>query len=123
MAKQKFTHFVPRDKPKKRRGVHKKTLNKSEKRQKKLTRYKGQGRQMKWMLVVYICSAMESECRTPPEYPKIKDNYYECVQHGLGEAYELLFGDSIFTREMIINSQLYPQYRCTPVKDEGKIEA
>jgi len=78
---------------------------------------------MKWMLVVYICSAMESECRTPPEYPKIKDNYYECVQHGLGEAYELLFGDSIFTREMIINSQLYPQYRCTPVKDEGKIEA
>ena len=123
MAKQKFTHFVPRDKPKKRRGVHKKTLNKSEKRQKKLTRYKGQGRQMKWMLVVYICSAMEGECRTPPEYPKIKDNYYECVQHGLGEAYELLFGDSIFTREMLINSQLYPQYKCTPVKDEGKIEA
>ena len=123
MAKQKFTHFVPRDKPKKRRGVHKKTLNKSEKRQKKLTRYKGQGRQMKWMLVVYICSALESECRTPPEYPKIKDNYYECVQHGLGEAYELLFGDSIFTREMIINSQLYPQYRCTPVEDKGKIEA
>ena len=123
MAKQKFTHFIPRDKPKKRRGVHKKTLNKSEKRQKKLTRYKGQGRQMKWMLVVYICSALEGECRTPPEYPKIKDNYYECVQHGLGEAYELLFGDSIFTREMIINSQLYPQYRCTPVEDKGKIEA
>ena len=123
MAKQKFTHFVPRDKPKKRRGIHKKTLNKSEKRQKKLTRYKGQGRQMKWMLVVYICSAIEGECRTPPEYPKIKDNYYECVQHGLGEAYELLFGDSIFTREMIINSQLYPQYRCTPVEDKGKIEA
>ena len=123
MAKQKFTHFVPRDKPKKRRGIHKKSLNKSEKRQKKLTRYKGQGRQMKFLLVVYICSAIEGECRTPPEYPKIKDNYYECVQHGLGEAYDLLFGDSIFTKEMIINSQLYPQYRCTPVKDEGKIEA
>ena len=81
------------------------------------------GNNMKWMLVVYICSAIEGECRTPPEYPKIKDNYYECVQHGLGEAYDLLFGDSIFTKEMIINSQLYPQYRCTPVKDEGKIEA
>ena len=36
MAKQKFTHFVPRDKPKKRRRIHKKTLNKSEKRQKNL---------------------------------------------------------------------------------------
>ena len=44
MAKQKFVHFVPRDKPKKRPGVHKKTLNKSENRNKKLTRYKGGGR-------------------------------------------------------------------------------
>ena len=44
MAKIKFTHFVPRDKPKKRGArQHKKSLNKNEKRQKKLTRYKGQG--------------------------------------------------------------------------------
>ena len=44
VAKQKFTHFKPRDKPKKRGPrQHKKSLNKSEKRQKKLTRYKGQG--------------------------------------------------------------------------------
>ena len=28
MAKQKFTHFVPREKPKKRKGVHTKSLNK-----------------------------------------------------------------------------------------------
>jgi|TARA_R110000824_G_scaffold139997_1_gene305507 hypothetical protein len=44
MAKIKFTHFTPRDQHKKRPGVHKKSLNKSEKLQKKLTRYKGQGR-------------------------------------------------------------------------------
>ena len=31
MARQKFTHFVPRDKPKKRPGRHKKSLNKSKK--------------------------------------------------------------------------------------------
>jgi len=44
MAKQKFTHFIPRDKPKKRGPrQHKKNLNKGEKRQKKQTRYKGQG--------------------------------------------------------------------------------
>ena len=43
MAKQKFVHFVPRDKPPKL-GKHKKNLNKSEKRQMKITRYKGQGR-------------------------------------------------------------------------------
>tara|TARA_R100001510_G_C7568954_1_gene146107 strand:- start:143 stop:277 length:135 start_codon:yes stop_codon:yes gene_type:complete len=44
VARQKFVHFVPRPKPKKRPGKHKKSLNKNEKRQKKLTRYKGQGR-------------------------------------------------------------------------------
>ena len=43
MARQKFVHFVPRDKPPKL-GKHKKSLKKSEKRQMKLTRYKGQGR-------------------------------------------------------------------------------
>ena len=43
MARQKFVHFVPRDKPPKL-GKHKKSLSKAEKRQKKLTRYKGQGR-------------------------------------------------------------------------------
>ena len=41
---KKFTSFTPRDKPPKRRGVHKKSLSKGEKLQKKLKRYKGQGR-------------------------------------------------------------------------------
>ena len=44
MAKQKFTHFVPREKPRKRPGRHKKSLNKNEKRQKRTRRYKGQGK-------------------------------------------------------------------------------
>ena len=43
MAKQKFVSFTPRDKPPKL-GKHKKNLNKSEKRNMKLTRYKGGGR-------------------------------------------------------------------------------
>ena len=45
MAKQKFTHFIPRDKPAKRgAGKHKKRKNKDEKRRSKKQRYKGQGR-------------------------------------------------------------------------------
>ena len=44
VAKQSFKHFTPRDKPKKRGPrQHKKNKNKHEKRQKKQTRYKGQG--------------------------------------------------------------------------------
>jgi len=44
MAKQKFVHFVPRDKPPKRPGVHKKRKSKSEKLHHKKTKYRGQGR-------------------------------------------------------------------------------
>jgi len=44
MAKQSFKFFTPRDKPKKRGPrQHKKSLNKSEKRQKRTKRYKGGG--------------------------------------------------------------------------------
>jgi hypothetical protein len=42
MAKQKFVHFVPREKPKKRIRTHKKKLNKNEKRDHK--KYNRQGR-------------------------------------------------------------------------------
>ncbi len=44
MARQSFKFFTPRDKPKKRGPrQHKKSLNKSEKRQKRTKRYKGGG--------------------------------------------------------------------------------
>ena len=41
---RKFKDFIVRDQPKKRPGVHKKSQNKSEKKQQKQSRYKGQGR-------------------------------------------------------------------------------
>tara|TARA_R110001592_G_scaffold177186_4_gene417485 strand:+ start:1392 stop:1526 length:135 start_codon:yes stop_codon:yes gene_type:complete len=44
VARQKFVSFTPRPKPKKRPRKHKKSLNKSEKRMLKKSRYKGQGR-------------------------------------------------------------------------------
>ena len=54
MARQSFKFFTPRDKPKKRGArKHKKSQNKSEKRQKKQTRYKGQGWQISFD-ILYI---------------------------------------------------------------------
>ena len=44
MAKQNFSLYTPRDKPKKRPGKHKKSLNKAEKRNNKNKKYQGQGR-------------------------------------------------------------------------------
>jgi len=45
MAKQNFSHFIPRDRPTKRGpGQHKKSQSKHERRQKSQKRYLGQGR-------------------------------------------------------------------------------
>ena len=44
MAKQNFSLYTPRDKPKKRPRRHKKSLSKSEKLQNRNKKYQGQGR-------------------------------------------------------------------------------
>ena len=44
MAKQNFSLYTPRDKPKKRPGKHKKSLSKSERLQNRNKQYQGQGR-------------------------------------------------------------------------------
>jgi len=51
MAKQKFDTFILRDKPPKRKGIHKKSLSKGEKLNKNSTNYKGQGR---WNISHYL---------------------------------------------------------------------
>ena len=43
MAKQNFSYYVKREQHRKRPGIHKKSQNKAEKRQKSQKRYKGQG--------------------------------------------------------------------------------
>jgi len=56
MARQKFVHFVPRPKPRKRPGRHSKNLNKSKKRS-----YKKYNRQGRWQtshnLIYYPCNS------------------------------------------------------------------
>ena len=47
MARQKFIHFVPRPKPRKRPGRHAKNLNKSKKRS-----YKKYNRQGRWQILL-----------------------------------------------------------------------
>jgi hypothetical protein len=54
VAKQKFTHFVPRDKPAKRPRKHKKSLSKSEKNNNKIKNIKAKVGVDKHHLVSYI---------------------------------------------------------------------
>ena len=77
---------------------------------------------MKFLLTVFICSAMSGECYTNPDYPKIFSDHHDCVRAGLTESYEIIYAEGNFTKEKINKNQLYPKFTCTPHKDEGKIE-
>ena len=39
---------------------------------------------MKFLLVVYVCINTTGDCRHPPEYPSVKNSYYECIHDALG---------------------------------------
>jgi hypothetical protein len=69
---------------------------------------------MKFLLIVYICSAISGECFTTPQYPKILDDHYDCVRAGLSDSYEIIYAEKNFTKDQINNSQLYPKFTCTP---------
>ena len=70
MAKQNFSLYTPRDKPKKRPGKHKKSLSKSEKRNNKHKKYIGQGGWQLSLIILY--SLLESE-----EYEKSNNNIWQ----------------------------------------------
>jgi len=70
---------------------------------------------MKYLLIIAICSTLDSTCITPMEepyiYPKIYDTHAECVKYGLGESFDILYGWNI-KEEMINEYGLYPKFTC-----------
>ena len=77
---------------------------------------------MKFILTIFICSAVSSDCYINPQYPKTFDSHYECMRAGLAESYEILIADGTFTEEHIEKFKLYPKFVCAPVKPQPKIE-
>jgi hypothetical protein len=71
---------------------------------------------MKFLLTIYLCSIVTGDCVRPilEEYniTQYYDSHYECVQKGLGESYDLLSADGIFTSEQINEWELYPKFSC-----------
>ena len=76
---------------------------------------------MKFLLTVYICSAITGDCYTNLDYPKIFPDHHDCIRAGLSDSYEIIYAEGNFTKEDINNNQLYPKFTCIPAKDEGKI--
>ena len=76
---------------------------------------------MKFLLTVYICSAMSGECYTNPDFPKVFPDHHDCIRAGLTESYEIIYAEGNFTKEQINKLQLYAKYTCMPVEDKGKL--
>jgi len=76
---------------------------------------------MKFLLTIYICSAISGDCYTGPQYPKVFDDHHDCVRAGLSESYEIIYAEGNFTKEQINETQVYPRFTCLPKKDEGKL--
>jgi len=76
---------------------------------------------MKFLLTIYICSAISGDCYTGPQYPKVFDDHHDCVRAGLSESYEIIYAEGNFTKEQINETQVYPRFTCVPVEDKGKL--
>jgi len=80
---------------------------------------------MNYLLIVYLCSAVDGQCVIPNSdpylYPKIQDSHSSCVKYGLGDSFDLLYGEKYFTPETINQMKLYPKFTCEKIEDKGEI--
>ena len=78
---------------------------------------------MKFLLTLYICSAITGTCIVPIQdpytYPKEFNTHYECVRAGLTESYEILYAEKFFTEESITEYELYPKFGCDKTLIKG----
>ena len=52
---------------------------------------------MKFLLTVYICSAIGGDCYTNKDYPKLFDDHHDCIRAGLSDSYEIIYAEGNFT--------------------------
>ena len=67
-----------------------------------------------YVLTILLCSVGQPKCIVPQVITEHK-THYECVKHGMGDGYEILFGSDL-TKQQINDSKLYIKFSCV-VKD------
>jgi hypothetical protein len=81
---------------------------------------------MKFFLTIYICSVVSQQCAEVPmekhEYDRFYKTHYGCMQKGLGESYEVLFGGKVFQADQIESLELYPKFTCEKLDNKEKEE-
>ena len=63
-----------------------------------------------YVLTILLCSVGQPKCIVPQVITEHK-THYECVKHGMGDGYEILFERDL-TKQQINKSQLYVKFSC-----------
>jgi len=63
-----------------------------------------------YVLTILLCSIGQPNCIIPQVITEHK-THYECVKHGMGDGYEILFGSDL-TKQQINDSKLYVKFSC-----------
>ena len=74
---------------------------------------------MEFFLTIVVCTAINNQCVEVPidkhDYRRVHKNHYQCVQKGLGESYDILYGGKVFTQDEVENMELYPKFWCEKI--------
>ena len=63
-----------------------------------------------YVLTIMLCAVGQPQCVMPQVITEHK-THYDCVKHGMGDGYEILFGSDL-TKKQINNSRLYIRFSC-----------
>ena len=65
-----------------------------------------------YILTIMLCSVGQPQCVMPQVITE-HETHYDCVKHGMGDGYEILFGSDL-TKQQINDAKLYVRFSCIP---------
>ena len=69
---------------------------------------------MKFILTLYVCSYLDLTCSPPVEYPKIFNNWHDCVIEALDETKQLI---KEVPQDVVNKNRLATKYTCPQTSD------
>jgi len=67
---------------------------------------------MKYFLILWVCSAIDGSCITPPiQNPKPFNNHYECVKAGYSAGLQMV---QAIGRNEVEKNRIFVPFNCSP---------
>ena len=67
-------------------------------------------RMTKFLLVIYLCSAVNQQCYQVNQEPYEYEDYWSCMRDGYGKSFELLYSDT--KRENVEKYRFSTRWTC-----------